>query len=86
VAEDPCRLRIASLSRLFYRHFLKQSINELTGQNLGYLVPETGPCAKNWATEQGSSPNLGQPASQIRANAWPAQACTTTSSGYLVTA
>ena len=51
----------------------KESINELTGLNLGHLVPENGICVKNWATEQGGGPNLGQPTSQIWANTWHAQ-------------
>jgi hypothetical protein len=53
--------------------FLKESINELTGLNLGYLMPENGTCVKNWATEQGGGPNLGRWLSQIWANTWLAQ-------------
>ena len=82
------------LSRSSCWQFSKESINELSGPEVGHLVPETGPCAKNWATEQGSGPNLEQPATQIRANTGllrhvqgkllrSAQDCTATSSGYL---
>ena len=48
--------------------FLKKSINEFSSLKVDHLVPETGPCVKNWATEQGSGPNLGRWLSQIRAN------------------
>jgi hypothetical protein len=56
------------LSYSFCQHFLKESIDELRDLNLGHLMPETGPCVKNWAIEQGSGPNLGHRLSQIWAN------------------
>lgn len=54
MAEDSYSLRIALLLRLFYSHFLKESINEFSGLSLGDLVLETRPYIKNWATEQRS--------------------------------
>jgi hypothetical protein len=74
---------------------LKESINELTGLNLGHLVRENRTCAKNWPLNGGlpesgtlAVPDLGQYlacSGLLRLNR-SAQACTTTSSGYLVTA